>query len=852
MTRLTTFRQRKEDQQDTVGLDSAEVIALTENAGLAVYDTIDSLPISSLTAGDEAYVKANNRLYISNGSGWYNVALINLSPTMTLDPTGSIVLSTEGVATTVTITASDSDNPDAILSYSVESDGNGIGNYTVSQDSSVFTITPLTEDSGASAATFTLTFKTTDNINTATATKDFSLTFSNVADSSSVTAFLLKSTGNSADNSSITYQDSADASFGLTETTDPQASTFTPYRSGGYSAYFDGTGDYLSADLGTNIGDGDFTVECWVYIDPNRSTASRGIFQISNTSGGLQANATTNLMVAHRNSTYSYNWVVYANSVQTNTSTASLTGQWQHVALVRSGSSTKLYIDGTSIQTISDSMNYNATRFVSIGGYYSTSYLLDGYIRDFRVVKGTAVYTSDFTPPTEALTAVSGTELLTCYLPYFGDGSTNGHTITVNGNTKTAPFGPYDFEPWSSTDHIGSAYLDTGDRLQTTDYTAVADFGADDFTVEGWYYQTATTQYQYIFSCRATNTYRLIAFLNNNTLQIYMSTSGSNWEHSNTNCGTIKDGVWTHVALVRNGGTITCYLNGVGVTVTSSIGTDTLAAPTAFYIASDQSGNGLGGYVSDFRVVKGTAVYTSNFTPPTTPLTAVTNTKLLMQNKTDVNFYDAAATDGVTLSTNSPSTTSSVTNFVGSSSLRFDNGESLSLEGLGDDEYLRSFFALNDTPWTIEYWIRCDDVEGTWRPFGAGASGATSWSATNGHHLMVNSNGSNFYVHYQNAGSNGTLYSAASLSGVMTNDTWHHHAWSWDGTTQRFFIDGNLMGSTTNDIDNVTGGTYVFNIGRAASNGTDNGGFYLQDFRITKGLARYTAAFTPPTTEFSL
>lgn len=847
MTRLTTFRQTKEDQQDTVGLDSAEVIALTENAGLAVYDTIDSLPISSLTAGDEAYVKANNRLYISNGSGWYNVALINLSPTMTLDPTGAIVLSTEGVATTVTITASDSDNPDAILSYSVESDGNGIGNYTVSQDSSVFTITPLTEDSGASAATFTLTFKTTDNINTATATKDFSLTFSNIVDSSSVTAFLLKATGNSADNLALTYQDSADASFGLTETTDPQASTFNPYRPGGYSAYFDGNlGNYLvfdNSDESLVPEAGDFTLEFWFNT---WQTSREDPFSCYTSSAGFA--------VALNYPSAGGVMIYYGNTITQQTAAGGHfdTNTWNHCAIERSGNTQTIYINGQSVVSGTVTQDYSATTDLHIGQAANNSLPFYGWLRDLRFVKGSAVYGGNFTPPTEPLTAITNTQLLICHLPYFGDGSTNNRTTTVTGNPHTAPFGPYDFEPWNSTDHIGSVYLDTGDQLETTDYTAVADFDADDFTVEGWYYQTATIQYQYIFSCRATSTYRLIAFLNNNVVQIYMSTSGSGWTHSNTNCGTIQDGVWTHVAVVRNGGTVTCYLNGVGTTVTSSLGTDSLAAPTAFFIASDQSTNAIGGHVSDFRVVKGTAVYTSNFTPPTTPLTAVANTKLLMQNKTDANFYDAAATDGVTLSTNSPSTTSSVTNFVGSSSLRFDNGESLSLEGLGDDEYLRSFFKLNDAPWTIEYWIRCDDVEGTWRPFGAGASGATSWSATNGHHLMTNSNGSNFYVHYQNGGSNGTLYSAASLSGVMTNDTWHHHAWTWDGTTQRFFIDGNLMGSTTNDIDNVTGGTYVFNIGRAASSGTDNGGFYLQDFRITKGLARYTAAFTPPTTEFEL
>ena len=106
------------------GLDSAQVTSIAEDATMSVYDSLSLLPISSLSAGSQAFVKSNKRLYISNGSGWYNVALVNLTPTMSLDPTGSIAFDAETLSATVTITAQDSDNPDAILSYSVESDGN--------------------------------------------------------------------------------------------------------------------------------------------------------------------------------------------------------------------------------------------------------------------------------------------------------------------------------------------------------------------------------------------------------------------------------------------------------------------------------------------------------------------------------------------------------------------------------------------------------------------------------------------------------------------------------------------------------------------------------------------------------
>lgn len=63
---------------DTSIVDSAYVTSIASiGASLTYYSTLDSLPTSSLTAGDEAFVSANNRYYISNGSGWYSVEMID-------------------------------------------------------------------------------------------------------------------------------------------------------------------------------------------------------------------------------------------------------------------------------------------------------------------------------------------------------------------------------------------------------------------------------------------------------------------------------------------------------------------------------------------------------------------------------------------------------------------------------------------------------------------------------------------------------------------------------------------------------------------------------------------------------
>lgn len=183
---ISTNGLAKTDTLDNAptGLDSADVQAIVDALAVSVVDSVGALPVTGLTDGQSAFVpidSSNSRLYLSNGSGWYNVALVNLSPSLTLSPSGAIVLATDGTVSTVTITANDSDQPEGHLTYSVDSDGNmSATGTTVTQDSSVFTITPLTADSGGVAGNFTLTFRVSDQISQAFETKDFSITYSSI------------------------------------------------------------------------------------------------------------------------------------------------------------------------------------------------------------------------------------------------------------------------------------------------------------------------------------------------------------------------------------------------------------------------------------------------------------------------------------------------------------------------------------------------------------------------------------------------------------------------------------------------------------------------------------------------
>jgi hypothetical protein len=163
---------------------------------------------------------------------------------------------------------------------------------------------------------------------------------------------------------------------------------------GGSSMFFDGTGDYLTPPSSPALvfGTGDFTIECWVYIQT--SVANNGIFHLS---ASLWPAAATGIALSVNGAS---GWGIYYGGTQANGGTQPSLNTWYHTALVRSGTSLKLYVNGVATITVTDTTNYTGT-FLTVGGYYSTSYLMAGYIDDFRITKY-ARYTANFTPPTES------------------------------------------------------------------------------------------------------------------------------------------------------------------------------------------------------------------------------------------------------------------------------------------------------------------------------------------------------------------------------------------------------------------------------------------------------------------
>jgi len=467
-----------------------------------------------------------------------------------------------------------------------------------------------------------------------------------------------------------------------------------PFQAGYYSNYFDGSGDYLSipSNAAFSYGTADFTMEAWVY---KSATGSRAVFD-SYTIGaggtfGFLVNDTQIAGYQTNVATYTFTYTVPLNT-------------WTHIAFVRTGGNLICYVNGTSIGSQANSANFTSTQPLNIGrnaGSGGDQWL--GYISNLRVVKGTAVYTANFTPSTTPLTAISGTSLLTCQSARFIDTSSNNFTITRFGDTAIQSFDPF----YTSTiaSNGGSMYFDaSGDYLNVTYSTALFDWWTSDYTIDGWFYANNLSTVSYpdggnqvpvMIGNKDPNSgtnYWSFGPTSDGYLRFYYFSGSGNRVTSTT---TIGAGRWTHVAMTKTSSGITLFVNGVAQTTTAISGTP--QSSTSVPLSIGQGGSSayaFNGYMSGLRITKGTALYSATFTPPTAPVTPTAATTLLV-NGMNAGVYDATAiSDMETVGD------AKVLYFLG-------NYYAGSFDGTGD--YLStgtsSAIALTTADFTLECWV---------------------------------------------------------------------------------------------------------------------------------------------------
>jgi len=203
-------------------------------------------------------------------------------------------------------------------------------------------------------------------------------------------------------NGSTTITDNSPAPKNVTPVGNAQISTAQSAFTGGSSIAFDGTEDYLTVpSTGTpgDLGAGDFTVELWHFLVSRLNSFPCLISNYSSFAAG-----SFGLFAGHISSTTTkYQLALNGSGFPSINSTANISyNQWVHLAVVRSGSTITLYVDGISSGSTTNTATLSGTSgslWVGTAGDGVASGAINGYIDDLRITKGVARYTSNFTPP---------------------------------------------------------------------------------------------------------------------------------------------------------------------------------------------------------------------------------------------------------------------------------------------------------------------------------------------------------------------------------------------------------------------------------------------------------------------
>lgn len=191
-------------------------------------------------------------------------------------------------------------------------------------------------------------------------------------------------------------------------------------------------------------------------------------------------------------------------------------------------------------------------------------------------------------------------------------------------------------------------------------------FGTNDFTIEWWQYQTAAPgagahQFIRVFTVDEYPTIDLgVSIESSNTL--YFWAGGGSTPITNRTL-TSYISAWTHIAITRSGTNLKIFANGTQLGATVSNSTNIVANTKNLYIGADaaaESNTRFPGYITNFRMVKGAAIYTSNFTP-SFPLQSTSETSLLLLASNNADRFKDSSNYNRTIVTAGNTTWSSLT-----------------------------------------------------------------------------------------------------------------------------------------------------------------------------------------------
>lgn len=618
----------------------------------------------------------------------------------------------------------------------------------------------------------------------------------------------------------------------------------TQKQYGASSCYFDGSGDYLtipgSADFA--LGTDDFTVELWVYrsVQTTDKTLIRSGPASGTTAGAWEISV-------QANNTIMFMWDVYTSSswligpIFTNL-------QWNHIALTRQGSTLRMFLNGVLGATnASFASNLNhVPALVYIGGTSTNS--LTGYIDDLRITKGVARYTANFAPAaissgplsfdpyhsyTSLLLRMNGADASTT----FTDESSTPKIVNANNNAqlKTAvkKYG------------TASGYFDGFGDYLTCPVSNDFAFGSSDFTIEAWVYAVAIptqpSKYAFIIAHDNIGTTRgWVLDLNETTGALAFAAFSSNTVvDSVVDSSPFPVGQWVHVAVTRSGTYLRLFKNGIIQATNTSAG-NTVQNPNVGLLIGSNQQNGVvettgnwcfNGYLDDLRITKGIARYTANFTPPPQHLLAETDpnyASVILAMHMD----DAALTDlkgSVVTLAGGASRSAAQSKFGGYSAYLNGSNQHLSIP-------TSSVYDLGTSDFTIEMWVRFDAVNIGHGLLSRRYDGAAGWC------IVANETTIAWRAVIGGSWIDGFCFTTGV---TFVPNQWYHVALVRIGSAFATYIDGILRGSATNaGAIQDTAQPLRIGVATTATNEAPMKG-YVDDLRITKGVGRYSADFTP-------
>ena len=412
------------------------------------------------------------------------------------------------------------------------------------------------------------------------------------------------------------------------------------------------------------------------------------------------------------------------------------------------------------------------------------------------------------------------------------------HDLTLAGNSagvRIKPFYPFKLETSYDPYEHGGSYLGEGDGNVVKGFLS-RPLGTGDFTIGAWVYRISGGDNDYFFSFRSGSDNDVskpaFGFNGSQKVIVYQSSGGPSGLYPGSNI-TLRLKEWTYVKFYRKSGTVYCMVNG-NERFSSDSGTLSTDLDENFFAfgGNTNATECWNGYISNLYVLQGYA--DESTTIPTAPRNNTyqfySNSVAFLCNATNGGIYDSTGKNILTPVTEAQISTGAANTKFGTGSLYFDGNDYIKIP---ESETQESLFTAKDQDFTWEAFVKFEELSGV----------HTLWSKYG--------SGSEYQFYYDSSNNDWRLTYHASTYDWDDADIephkWYHIALVKDGTNHTVFRDGKRKGAvqsisypTQRDREFVLGATFT---GPNAQAYGLNG--FLDEVRITKNFARYTANFTP-------